>query len=485
MNQQKKDAPLLREVIENVGFGFGQIRLILTGCTIWIADGSELLLLSSVTRALTVEWNMDVWQRSVILSVVFIGVFIGNLLSGLVGDRYGRRLPILISFGGVFVFSLMSALSQNFQAIICTRIMVGASFGIGQPSCFSLAGEISPSYYRIHMMALLMSLFHVGELYSAFLIWMDDPTLQTLHWRWLVCMGAMPSAVFLAIAIPLLTESPSFLLVKGREAEAREVVHELFKANGCLDATVDFQPPPVQNKGQETSTLKVVFGMRLLYSTLVVCFSIFTLNFLFYGGLYAFPQVLPHMKLHVSPAASLMFSSVAGLVGILIGTILGMYFPRKACMVIYLFLVAGFTMTFTTAASDQLVPELLDAGEPFQIRPVSGLSETLLLIGLMGMKVTIAIGFQMVTLYAAEIYPTVARATGLAISTACGRLGAILCPAVFEQLSHATGGHTMFFHVMVGLCFVNALLVLFLPFETRGQLLQDHEEEGEPIVKSA
>lgn len=484
MNQGKKDAPLLREVIECAGFGYGQIRVMLTGGTIWIADGAELLLLSSLTRALASEpsWHMEVWQRSVLLSVVFIGVLLGNLLSGVVGDRYGRRLPILLSFAGVFAFSLMSSLSQSFTAIVSTRILVGASFGIGQPSYHSLAAEISPSYYRIHMMACVQTLFSTGEVYSAFLMWVDDPSLRTLHWRWLICMGALPSAIFLALAIPLLTESPSFLMVKGRVAEATQVVHELFKANGRLDVPLDFRPS-VPKKDQPTSTLRVVFGKRFLWSTLVVSFSTFTLNFMFYGGLYAFPQVLPHMKLHLSPAASLIWSALSSVVGILIGTVVATHLPRKLCILLYLLFVAGFTMMFVTAGSDQLVPEVFEA-KKFQIRAVPGFSEIFFLIGLMGMKISIAFGFQIVTVYATEMYPTVARATGLAVATACGRIGSIACPIIFEQLSYLTGGHTRFFHVMVGLCAINALLVLFLPYETRGQLLQDHEEEGEPIAKS-
>lgn len=333
------------------------------------------------------------------------------------------------------------------------------------------------------MVAVSQSLFSIGEIYSAFLIWVSDPYLKKLDWRWLVCMGAIPSGVFLVIAIAFLNESPSFLLVKDRVAEAKQVVKDLFEANGYPNAILDFRPAPKQTK--PLGALDIVFGKRLLYTTLVVCFSCFNLNFLFYGGLYAFPQVLPHMKLHLTPAANLLLGAIASIFGFIIGTVAGMHLPRKVSLMGYLVLVSGFTLTFVSAGYDHLVPEFMDDGStPIKLHPVRGLSETLVLVGLMGMKITTAMGFMLVYVYSAEIYPTVARTTGNALCIAFGRLGAICCPAAYEHLFSASGGHAIFFHVMLLLCGINGILVLFLPFETKGQLLQDHEEEGEPLVKA-
>merc|ERR1719504_167036 len=68
--------------------------------------------------------------------------------------------------------------------------------------------------------------------------------------------------------------------------------------------------------------LGIVLGRHLLYSTIVVCVSVFTLNFLFYGGLYAFPQIIPQMKLSVSPCVNLMLGAMVELPGCAIAVVL-------------------------------------------------------------------------------------------------------------------------------------------------------------------
>lgn len=48
------------------------------------------------------------------MSFVFVGIFIGNMLSGWLGDIKGRRFPILLSYVMIFTFSLLSTASWNF-----------------------------------------------------------------------------------------------------------------------------------------------------------------------------------------------------------------------------------------------------------------------------------------------------------------------------------------------------------------------------------
>jgi hypothetical protein len=330
------------------------------------------------------------------------------------------------------------------------------------------------------MNACAQLLFSVGELYSVFLIWCQDPYMQDAHldWRKLVCWGALPSLFFLFLALFYLAESPSFLLVKGRYEEARTAIQNLAASNGC-DA-IDLTPPSERQQdsfslaGTTLETMRLVLGMRLFYTTVVVCMSAFTLNFLFYGGLYAFPQVLPDLKLHLSPCANLMIGAISEIPGYLVGIVLGNMLSRKTCMLLYLLAVLTSTLSFTFAGS-QITDKYL-ANE----------LEMLLQVGLFGHKVFTAFGFLVVYVYAAEIYPTVVRATGSALCIAAGRVGCIIAPLVYENLHYATGSHTLFFSLTAGLCAINAILVLFLPYETKGKLLQDHldDEESKPLAIS-
>jgi len=469
--------PSASDIIERIGVGFGQAKVLVAGGGVWLADGSELLLLSSVTHAVAHEWHLDVWQRGFVISIVFFGVLIGNLTSGVLGDIMGRRFPMILSYIGICFFSVLSVMATGFYSISGIRFFVGISFGVAQPSFNALLGEITPSKNRLQMNAYAQLLFSFGELYSACLIWWQDPYMEELNWRWLICMGAIPSFIFLVLAVFMLEESPSFLLVNGRRDEAQGVLERLRASNGAMDVDVhlpvapDDTEPPRRPSITMKEKLKIVFGRHLLYTTMVVCVSVFTLNFLFYGGLYAFPQVLPGMKLSMSPAVNLMLGAMVEVPGFALAIVLGNYLPRKSIMLLYLFGVIISTMTFSFAGSRIINPLLQDHWT----------HEMLLQAGLVGHKVFTSVGFLVVYVYAVEIYPTVVRATGGALCIAAGRLGSMVAPTIYENLAVATGGHAVFFITTAGLCAVNAIFVLFLPYETKGLVLQDFLEEQEPI----
>lgn len=298
--------------------------------------------------------------------------------------------------------------------------------------------------------------------------------MEDLRWRELICLGTIPSFIFLLIAIFMLKESPSFLMVTGKRDEARKVLEDVRSDNGATDVHISLapgflveQPPSISMREK----LNIVFGRHLFYTTMVLSFSVFTLNFLFYGGLYAFPQVLPSLDLHVTPAVNLMLGALVEVPGFLFGAVICNYVSRKTSMLLYLLAATAATLTFSFAGMTILNTEL-----------AKGL-EWLLQMGLVGNKIFTAVGFLVVYVYLSEIYPTVVRATGGALCISFGRLGSIMAPHLFERLQHTTGGHGAFFNLTASLCAFNAIMVLFLPYETEGLVLQDHFEEEQPLAK--
>merc|ERR1719265_110436 len=113
------------------------------------------------------------------------------------------------------------------------RVLVGVSFGIGQPSWLALSSEIVPVNRRVLMNGMGMILFVIGELYAALLVYEEDPKMKDLRWRWLLLLGAVPSAILGVCACLGLHESPSFLASKGRVNEARKVLDAMRQANGA------------------------------------------------------------------------------------------------------------------------------------------------------------------------------------------------------------------------------------------------------------
>lgn len=129
-----------------IALGYGRYQrwrnLLYNG--VWFVDGTELLLISSVSQQVSKEWGMNNMQRGSLVSIVFLGIFLGNVTAGPLGDRYGRRLPLMISYIFIFLFSILSTLAWDFWSLAVPRLLVGWAFGVGQPAAGSSIAEIFP-----------------------------------------------------------------------------------------------------------------------------------------------------------------------------------------------------------------------------------------------------------------------------------------------------------------------------------------------------
>merc|ERR1719183_2603483 len=115
------------------------------------------------------------------------------------------------------------------------------AFGVGQPAQTTLSGEIVPAERRLHASACCSVAFVFGEIYAAILIWIDDPQMKHLDWKWLLIMGAIPAVILLVIAVFCLYESPVFLAQKGRKNEAWGILDHMRRLNRRPNAEIDFE----------------------------------------------------------------------------------------------------------------------------------------------------------------------------------------------------------------------------------------------------
>lgn len=475
MTSVDEDLPELTQVVERLGFGWAQLKALFLGGGVWAADGAELLLIGSVTRAVNEEWGLSATQRGLIVSTVFLGVLVGNLSSGTLGDVMGRRFPIIVSYLGVFIFSVLSIFAWSFYSMASVRFIVGISFGIGQPAWNAMSGEISPAERRLHMSGFSQMLFALGEMYSAALIYINDPRMKNLNWRWLIGMGAIPSALFVAFCALFLLESPSFLAIHGRKEEAKHVLEKMRRQNGHPESMpVDFREP--RRMQSQRTVFGDILGPTLLFTTLVTGFSCFTLNLLFYGGLYAFPQILPEIETGLSPAATLLFGATMEIPGYLFGLFVGVNLSRKLGIEFYLVGTLLATLLFAYGAKELLADTHKSKDEAFWL-------DVWLQSGVVLNKVFTSVGFLIVYCYTIEIYATRVRTTGTAVCISLGRLGSISCPLIYEYVTEFTGTPLTFIYFMAACCGVNAVLILFLSIETAGKPLKDHDDEETTPLK--
>mmetsp|Transcript_79627 Transcript_79627/g.234188 ORF Transcript_79627/g.234188 Transcript_79627/m.234188 type:complete len:504 (-) Transcript_79627:44-1555(-) len=464
----------LPEVIESLGTGLAQVRVGLLAGPVWFADGAELILISSVTEAVSGEWNFSAAERGLVVTVVYLGVLVGNILSGPFGDMMGRRLPILVSFTCVFIFSMLSTLAWGFFSLCFIRFLVGASIGVGQPAQQALVSETTPSQFRICFSSLGQFLFAFGEIYSGFLLLADDPQMQDLHWRTLLIAGAMPSVIFGLLSFAFLNQSPLFLAYEGQYEETQVVLQSMRQDNSASDVCIDFKPHRVICGSSHVQShfrrmLAIVFGSEHLVLTLILMTSCFVLNLCYYGSLYAFPSVLSKgVEVGSSPAAALIYGAIIEMAGYVVGVICILFIPRLMVMKVYLVSMATALAAFAWGS------------------PVHGggfFFHFLTMYGYYSSKFSVAIGFLIFYLYASEVFPTAARTTGTAVVFAGGRIAAMLSSVVYEIFLSVFGRFDVFFWMMAVFCAINFWCVSFLTIETFGVVIQDDEDAPENTEK--
>jgi len=479
--------------IERLGFGWAQVSQLIVGGGIWASDAAELLMIGSITRSLSDEWHISGNARGTAASIIFVGICIGNILSGPIGDHLGRKCLIFASYIGVVAFGCLSATAVDLTGILVCRILVGISIGIGQPSWNALAKEMTPQSWHASVVMFAQMLFAVGEAYAVVLLYLDDPNMKDLEWRRLLVQAALLPLVLLVLAFFFFQESPHFLAVRGDTEAAEKVLQWMRQANGKPDVDINLSnfasvvqntaagmhsshPDALSEPHQWFAPLKIVFGRWLLSTTFLFCFSAFVLNFIFYGGLYALPQVLPTMKMNSSPVAVLLLRISTEVPGYVLGSFMTNRLSKRTAMLLYIFFCMLGQVPYATlvdGSSDGVLP---GAGKG----RVSVLTEALLVGGTILSKVSNAAGWIVIYTLVSKAYPTESRTTGSAVCLACGRLGAISAPLVYEALLKQGVNAQGFFIFTTALCMMNLLIVITIEHSVK----EKEAEEIECIVDS-
>lgn len=460
--------PEISDLVERIGLGCSQFRSTIAGGGVWLADGIELSLISAITVAVAHTFDLAPAERGLLVTIVYLGVFFGNLASGPFGDKFGRRKCLLLSYLCIFIFSMASSFSPSYAILALIRFFVGVSFGFGQPAWNALTGEISPKYWRVLVNGGSQSLFSLGEVYCFFLVYLDNPSMKHLNWRLLLREGAIPSIVFCLICFFFLNESPYYLSNQGRKKEAQDILVKMQQENGApeLDDLLDFQDPEPRDDTEAGSCdefNEVVCG-DISTTTWIATYSCFVLNFCFYGSLYAFPIVLPDLSTHnntLSPAVNLIIGACWEFPGYALAIALAMCWNRKSSIQIYALLCGlGNLMFVVGVATDSTI---------------------LWRLGFYGIKAFSIVGYVLVYVLISEVFPKNISVTGNSVAIGGGRIGAMIAPLAYELLTSWAHSFYPFFYVIAFMCLSNIPIISLLPSETSESLaasLKEHQSYG-------
>ncbi|CAE6953171.1 Slc22a1 [Symbiodinium sp. CCMP2592] len=240
-------AARLPELIDEIGIGKFQIVQFLPVLFVPLCEGANVLVMTNVTHALKRNFQLTSWQAGTLDAFSFLGLALGHYVAGFLADLRGRRLPVVLSFLGMTLGSLLMTLAAGYEAMATLRLLHGLCCGLGVPPAASMIAETSPSAWRRFVFVLFWSSTALGETYACFGLMLYMPNLTETAWKQAVLWTSLPAFLMLLHSQLLREDSPHWLCVHGRLIEARIVLERMAKMNRKEEVLKKLGPPPLHD----------------------------------------------------------------------------------------------------------------------------------------------------------------------------------------------------------------------------------------------
>ncbi|HVH81162.1 MAG TPA: MFS transporter, partial [Stellaceae bacterium] len=198
--------------LENQRIGGLQIRVAVLCTLIQICDGYDINSVAWVVPKLIDTWHLAPPMFTNAFLWSSIGILVGALSAGPIGDRVGRKPLLVVSLTIFGLASIASAFSASVFFLAVTRFFTGLGIGGAFPGAASLAGDYAPHRRR----ALLIMLSFTGAPLGGFLggqlvsFWL----LPAYGWTSIFIAGGVFPLLLVPALLLCLPESPRFLANK-------------------------------------------------------------------------------------------------------------------------------------------------------------------------------------------------------------------------------------------------------------------------------
>lgn len=405
-------------------------------------DGFDIYIAAAVLGVVVRSGFATLAQAGWFVSATFLGMMLGSVLTGFVGDRYGRRFTYQVNLLVFGLACLAGALAPSMGVLILLRFVMGLGLGAENVVGYSTMTEFVPPAHRGRWLGIVAVCVVTGLPVSSLLAWLLVPQFG---WRIMFVLGGV-GALLVWRARKTLPESPRWLESVGRDAEAEALVARI-EAESPQPL-----PPPAPPPGQAPSRLLgTLFRPPLLGRMVLGCVALIVINTLIYGFITWLPTFFAKQGLSV--ATSFGYSFVMAL-GAPVGSAIGA------------FTVDGWGRRRTIAGA-AAVAIVFGAIYPFVTDPV--------LLPLAGLALTVPVYVLVAVLfgvYIPELFPTEVRLRASGICNTFGRGATILTPFAVVPLftAYGVGGVLA---LMIGLLVLLIVTVLALGTEPAGRRLED------------
>ena len=361
-------------------------------------DGYDILAMAFTANSVAAEFGLSGSQLGFLISLGFIGMGIGSLTFGPLGDRLGRRPILLAALTLDGIGLLWSGVAGSATELGMARLLTG----IGVGGVLTVVTVITSEYSNKRNRGMAISIYAAGYGVGATLGGLLAAQLiPTVGWRVVFLAGAALSAVGLAAVWAFIPESFDYLRHRDDQARAKQIagrlgIREKFTLN-----------PPLSAGSQPRSGITAVLSPAFKRNTLKLwgAFALITIGFQVASSWT--PKLLEDagMSAQQSIVGGLLLTLGGSLGSLLYGWLTTRFSAQRVLIVFSIgsaVLLVGFISSIAVATI------------AFSLGVITGMLLNGCIAGLYSI--------------APQVYSAGMRTTGVGMALGVGRIGAILAP---------------------------------------------------------
>jgi MFS transporter, AAHS family, 4-hydroxybenzoate transporter len=392
------------DIVDDRNADWFSVTLVIWGFFITLIDGYDISAVAFAAPHLIKEWNIS--DRAVlgpVFAASLVGILLGAPLFGYLGDRFGRKITIVLSCIVFGCFTWLVVLANNPSQIGVLRFFAGLAIGGVMPNITALNAEFAPKRFRATTIIIMFSGVTLGAAIPGVITALLVPHYG---WRIVFTIGGIAPAIVAICALIGMPESIKYLTVMGRQ---EEVLRMLRRMKPALVIAPDARFIVRDEKQRDGFSVKYLFADGLKYITplLWLCAAVNLMGLYFLQSWM--PTLLGSANIPVSQAA--LATSVFQVGGLIGGLAIARPLDTRGLAPVALL----FAVTVPVVGAIGFV----------------GLTSTTLLLFVVFFAGFCVLGVQLgLNAISAMIYPTSLRSAGCGWMLGIARIGSIAGPIV-------------------------------------------------------
>ena len=436
--------------------------------------GYDTAVISGTIAQVTEQFGLDALQQGWYVGCALIGSIIGVLFAGILSDKFGRKSTMILSAILFSTSAIGCAVSTDFNQLVIYRIIGGVGIGVVSIISPLYISEVAVAQYRGRLVSLYQLAVTIGFL-GAYLVnyqllgySMSNPDVSTGWWnlvfvsevwRGMLGMETLPAIMFFII-IFFIPESPRWLILKGREEKATNILERIYTSS--KEALFQLTETKSVLSSESKSEWKLLLQPGIRKAVIIgVCIAVLGQFMGVNAVLYYGPSIFENAGL--SGGDSLFYQVLVGLVNTLTTVLALVIIDKVGRKKLVYYGVSGMVISLV------LIATYFIYGESW------GISSIFLLIFFLFYVFCCAVSIcAVVFVLLSEMYPTRVRGLAMSIAGFALWIGTYLIgqltPWMLQNLTPA--GTFILFAIM---CVPYMLIVWKLVPETTGKSLEEIE----------